>query len=172
MVTDQIAVMNSNFAPHAISFTLVGTDRTINANWSLDGSELQMKRALRKGPYSALNLYFQKSLSGALGYCYFPDRVVPGSADFYYDGCTIQYNTVPGGNLTNYNEGKTATHEIGHWFGLFHTFQGNSCEGRGDMIKDTPQQLNATRGCPVGRDSCPTVAGLDPIWNYMDYSYE
>jgi hypothetical protein len=57
-------------------------------------------------------------------------------------------------------------------FGLLHTFQGNSCSGSGDSIADTPQQISATSGCPIGRDSCPSVAGLDPIHNYMDYSYE
>jgi hypothetical protein len=39
------------------------------------------------------------------------------------------------------------------------------------MIPDTPAQSTPTSGCPVGRDSCP-AAGLDPIHNYMDYSYD
>ena len=82
-----------------------------------------MKKALRKGTYRALNIYFLYSLGGNLGYCYFPTSVTTGSNDFYYDGCSILYTTVPGGSLANFNQGKTATHEVGHWSGLLHTFR-------------------------------------------------
>lgn len=163
--------MNAAYAPHGISFVLKGTDRTINSNWANDNSELAMKKALRKGTYRSLNLYFLKSLSGNLGYCYFPASVTSGSNDFYYDGCSILYSTVPGGTTTNYNYGQTVTHEVGHWFGLYHTFQGG-CTGNGDYVSDTPAQASASSGCPVGRDSCPSQSGVDPIHNYMDYSYE
>lgn len=68
MLTDQLAVMNKDYAPQGISFTLKGTDRTINSNWASDGAELAMKKALRKGTYRSLNLYFLKSLGdGNLG---------------------------------------------------------------------------------------------------------
>jgi len=172
MLSDQLSVMNQLYSPYGITFTLAGTDKTVNSNWASDGAELTMKKSLRKGDYKALNIYFQKSIGGNLGYCYFPDTVTSGSDDFYYDGCSILYTSVPGGSATNYNLGKTVVHEVGHWFGLLHTFQGNSCSGSGDQIADTPQQLSSTSGCPTGRDSCPNQTGLDPIHNYMDYSYD
>ncbi|KAB5530383.1 extracellular metalloprotease [Coniochaeta sp. 2T2.1] len=171
MLTDQLAVLNSAYAPHGISFTLKGTDRTVNANWASDGSELAMKKALRKGTYRALNLYFLKDLGSNLGYCYFPTTVRSGSNDFYYDGCSILSSSLPGGSTANYNLGGTTTHEVGHWFGLYHTFQGG-CTGSGDSVSDTPAQASASSGCPTGRDSCPSQTGLDPIHNYMDYSYD
>jgi len=168
-LAQQLIVLNNAFAPHGIHFNLRGTDRTINASWAIDGDEIAMKRALRKGGYSALNLYFQQAVGGNLGYCTLPTTVRSGSTAFIRDGCSILYSTTPGGSTPRYNLGQTSTHEVGHWFGLFHTFQGG-CTGAGDSIADTPAQATASDGCPVGRDSCPNAAGLDPIHNYMDYS--
>ncbi|KAL9004588.1 MAG: hypothetical protein Q9188_002597 [Gyalolechia gomerana] len=88
------------------------------------------------------------------------------------DGCNVLAATMPGGAMQDYNQGKTAVHEVGHWFGLLHTFEGNSCAStdKGDFVDDTPQEMTATDGCPAGKDSCPGSKGLDPIGNYMDYS--
>ncbi|KAF6828766.1 metalloprotease [Colletotrichum plurivorum] len=170
MLSDQLAVLNSDYAPHGVSFNLVETTRTINPTWAADGNEMAMKRALRKGGYNALNLYFLRDIGGPFGYCYFPTtKPAAGSTNMIRDGCTILSSTVPGGSEVNYNLGKTATHEVGHWLGLYHTFQGG-CTGSGDMVSDTPAQASFSTGCPVGRDSCPSQAGLDPIHNYMDYS--
>ncbi|KAK3377624.1 hypothetical protein B0H63DRAFT_451492 [Podospora didyma] len=173
MLNNQLSVMNAAYAPHDIAFVLKGTDYTVNANWATDGNgyELTMKKALRKGTYKTLNLYFLKDMGSNFGYCYFPTTVTTGSNNFYLDGCSILYTTVPGGSATNYNLGHTVTHEVGHWFGLYHTFQGG-CTGSGDGVADTPAQASATSGCPASRDSCPSVAGTDPFHNYMDYSYD
>ncbi|OAQ88042.1 metalloprotease 1 protein [Purpureocillium lilacinum] len=169
-IDKQMQVLNDNFAPSGIAFTLKDVDWTVNTNWARDRDSLNMKKKLRKGTYASLNLYYQTEVSGNLGVCYYPTTAQPGTTAFYQDGCTILFTSVPGGSATGYNEGKTTTHEVGHWFGLIHTFEGG-CNA-GDEVDDTPAQASATSGCPTGRDSCPNQAGLDPIHNYMDYSYD
>ncbi|KXJ85373.1 hypothetical protein Micbo1qcDRAFT_128152 [Microdochium bolleyi] len=171
-LTRQLTAMNTAFQPHGIQFKLLGTDYTINKLWARDQRPKLMRKALRKGSYKTLNIYFQKALVDQnLGYCYYPSGPpAAGTQAFYLDGCSIDSATLPGGSYTGYNLGLTAVHEIGHWFGLLHTFEGQKCSGRGDYVPDTPTQISASVGCPVGRDSCPGIEGVDPIHNYMDYS--
>jgi hypothetical protein len=160
----------------AISFNLRGTDFTVNNAWAAasagSSAELQMKQALKKGSYGQLDLYFLSDLGGGLlGFCYFP-VASPSTRDRQLDGCINLADSLPGGSATNYNEGATAVHEVGHWFGLYHVFQGESCSGNGDFVSDTPIQRVATSGCPASQDSCPNSAGADSIHNFMDYSYD
>ena len=71
-----------------------------------------------------------------------------------------------------YNLGRTGTHEVGHYFGLDHVF--NGC-GAGDGIADTPPQSNPNYGCPsVNLTTCAnsadnTCSTPDFWFNYMDY---
>ncbi|KAK6522754.1 hypothetical protein TWF281_002190 [Arthrobotrys megalospora] len=173
-VQNQFKVMNENFAPTGVTFDLKTVTHTEDRAWALSGrgstAELTMKKTLRKGGYGDLNIYIRPLRGGLLGYCTFPETITEGSDKFFLDGCDVLFSSVPGGATVPYNEGKTATHEVGHWFGLFHTFQGG-CSG-GDLVDDTPAQGSATSGCPIGKDTCrgDQYPGLDPIHNYMDYS--
>ncbi len=166
-ISNQIAVLNHDYANSGLSFILAATDYTTNSNWFTSvgpdsASQTTMKKQLRQGDANALNIYsvgFQSgSGAGLLGYSTFPSSYASNSSD---DGVVILYSSVPGGSTTNYNLGQTVTHEVGHWVGLYHTFQGG-CSGSGDLVSDTPPESSPASGCPTGRDSC-SGDGLDPI---------
>lgn len=167
----QFDVLRDTFSPYSIELRYAGSTTTVNSGWANDanGQEMDMKKSLRRGDYRTLNFYILDALTDASGYCYLPTEAPEGSDAFYIDGCSLTRDAVPGGA---YGQGKIATHEAGHWFGLWHTFDGDSCTGEGDQVDDTPAQSGPSGGCPTGRDSCPDLPGVDPIHNYMDYSVE
>jgi hypothetical protein len=177
-INDQLQVMNIGFGGFeggvatGFRFTLAGITRTANTEWYLAGpttsGERAMKRALKRGGDNTLNVYL--TTAGVyLGWAYFPN--VTENATRYLDGIVVDWESMVGTSDRyegRFDEGKTATHEAGHWLHLHHTFNGG-CNNWGDYVDDTPPQRVPTSRCPIGQDTC-SEPGLDPIHNYMDYS--
>lgn len=156
----------------------VSVDYTVNDTWALCGAgkqcESDYKAALHHGTYADLNLYYLSDLYenfGVLGFALFPVSEVDEAA-LSLDGVVNLAGTLPGAEVAEYNQGLMTIHEVGHWLGLFHTFEGKSCTGEGDLVADTPQQAEETTGCPASSDTCPDSPGLDAIHNHMDYTVD
>jgi hypothetical protein len=178
-INDQIRVLNQTYggaeggAQTGFTFRLADVTRTDNAHWyaAKSGAETQFKKALKRGNDGDMNVY---STSGDiyLGWAYYPP-ITESKNQAYLDGIVIDWRTVPGASDAYegaYDLGETLTHEAGHWLNLAHTFEGG-CSEPGDFVADTPPMSEPTGGCPIGKDTCPQP-GLDPIHNYMDYSFD
>ncbi len=178
-IDEQMTVLNLAFAgfyggvKSGFKFELAGVTRTDNAEWFYAGiggsGERPMKRALHRGGFETLNVY-STTAGPYLGWAYLPG--LPDS-QLYLDGIVSDWAAMPGTSdqyAGAYDLGLTLVHEAGHWVNLEHTFFGG-CNAKGDFVDDTPAMKVPTNGCPIGKDTC-AEPGLDPIHNYMDYSYD
>lgn len=191
VIEEQIQVLNLSYAgffggaDSGIRFKLKKVDRTDNAAWHAAGpesaEEAEMKRALKRGKPDELDLYLTSG-GGYAGWAFSPDIVQ--ESQHVLDGVVVAWVTLPGGPVPGFDLGHTATHEVGHWFGLLHTFHPgefpgapSGCSGEGDGVDDTPAHDlfsdpgTVTGPCGEGSDSCP-AAGVDPIHNFMTYSFD
>jgi hypothetical protein len=181
-LNDQLTVLNNGYAGTApggagantpFRFVLGGIDRTVNRKWFSmtlgSRAEAEAKRALHVGDARTLNFYTAGLGPSDLGWATFPQDY---AANPLMDGVVCLWESLPNNYRPTwpYNDGDTGTHEVGHWLGAYHTFQGG-CTSPGDSVDDTPFEASPASGCPTGRDTC-AAAGLDPIENFMDYSYD
>lgn len=139
-----------------------------NDTWFADGG--QYWNALAWDTRSYVNVYTNDA-GGSLGYV--PGVPQAGGVGLPSDRIVLYWQVV-GKNApygAPYDKGRTATHEFGHYLGLYHTFQGScgalGCNSGGDLICDTTEESSPTFGCPAVKSSCTP---FDPVNNYMDYT--
>ena len=152
MIDDQIGVLNAAFADTGFSFTLVDTQRHESKSHYTGcyNQDAGMKSTYAVDPANNLNIYTCSPSGGILGWAYFPNAA---PQDDSIHGVVLLDESLPGGSAAPYNLGDTGTHEVGHYLGLYHTFQ-DGCSGEGDRVDDTPAEASPAYGCPVGRDTC------------------
>ncbi len=177
-LNSQIATLNAAYNGRGFTFVRGTTDRTNNSTWYTmqpgTTAEQQAKYHFTgmaaNNPNYVLNFYTAAPGGGLLGWATFPWNLAGNPR---MDGVVVLHSSVNGGSAAPYNLGDTGTHEVGHWLGLYHTFQGGCGTGNnttsGDRVSDTWAEASAASGCPTGRDTC-SYSGLDPITNFMDYT--
>ena len=119
-------------------------------------------------PDNYFNIWICRLSNNILGYSTFPQ-----DGEETAQGVVVDYRTLPGGSFTDYNSGKSATHETGHYFNLYHIWgdDDGACTGT-DYVDDTPNQADATTGCYTGikTDNCTQTGNGILYQDYMDYS--
>ena len=174
IIYEQTEVLNDHYNDLGYYFTVGSIDSAMNAGWyyatdshkfetgqwSNDDQYLAMAQVMTVDVPTSVNFFWTgATLTSGLG-------VYPWSFDEYDSrhGLFCANYTFPGSDGT-FSEGITGVHEVGHYFGLHHTFE-NGCSNPGDEVDDTPYQNEPNFGCPSSNYSC---GSYDDIGNFMDY---
>ena len=152
----------------------------ITRTYSADGNigDDRVKDLIKWDQDKYLNIWVCTNANGAGGYAYLPcsggavDGIVIRNAQFGSIGTSC------GANLCI----RSLTHEIGHYFGLPHTWGGSNTPGLAsncgidDGIADTPNTIGSQSGCATAYGTGTVLTSFNPcgplanVQNYMDYS--
>ena len=170
--------LNQGYQETPFRFYIHQVEYTDNAEWYErcglnSANETAMKQRLAVDPEHVLNLYICKPEggtvpSGTVGYGYYPWK---SPEKLYMHGVVLHPRALPmEGAIPERNRGMTLVHEVGHYLGLYHTFDGGCGDVDGDFVDDTPPQGGPTMKCNMGYDSCPGATGADDVANFMNYT--
>jgi PKD repeat protein len=189
LIQSQIDILNEDFralagSPGAdgtdsrIQFALASTDPAGNPTTGIvryvddvafEDSSQSFKKELSWDTNRYFNMFTFEAGNGLLGEATFPAQ----SAGLPEDGIVVNWQTF-GRNapLEPYDQGRTTTHEVGHYLGLYHTFQ-SGCDQAdpytsGDRIADTPDEAQQHFGCDPGTTTCGSPDAIDNYMNYTD----
>ncbi len=153
-------------------------------SWSTTDINDVLKPRTQWNPEKYLNIWIVNfSRTNLLGYAQFPSTsglsgLNQNEGTATTDGVVIGYRFfgssdyfANGTYASNYDKGRTTSHEVGHWLGLRHIWGDGGCDVD-DFCLDTPNAGQENEGCPIDVDSCPTSPGMDMIENYMDYTFD
>ncbi len=163
-----------------------GIDRVTKtaANYATMAATEALKTATQWDPTKYFNIwtvYFSDvtttEMYGTLGYAQFPSTsglsgLASNGGSASTDGLVVDYrcfgssDIASGPYFTGYDKGRTATHEIGHCFGLIHIWGDANCGD--DYCADTPTAHTSNFGCPTVTNC--TSTGNEMVQNYMDYT--
>ncbi|MBC8375431.1 MAG: zinc metalloprotease [FCB group bacterium] len=179
-INNQIVVLNNAYSQYGINFWLHSADTINDDNFYYHVLELfyesQLKAQYAADPEHTLNIYTVGVLQEpGETFEYFGISTFPWdyNQSHHMNGVMLKYTTLPGGTETGYNEGDTGTHEVGHYLGLWHTFQ-LGCASPGDEVGDTPKQADGPNkwDCTDSLNTCVDfpVDFTDPVHNFMNYT--
>ena len=150
------------------------TRKSVASSFSFDNNYYAASGEPAWDPTKYLNVWIGKFTDNTLlGFAYLPD-----TAGSNFDGLCISYTAfgTTGTATAPFNKGRTATHEIGHYFGLDHPWgtDGSACNSaaNSDGVADTPATNNPYYGCPTFPDNtnaCTTTTNGSLFMDYMDY---
>ncbi|HAA10860.1 MAG TPA: hypothetical protein DCE41_03845 [Cytophagales bacterium] len=168
------------YDPNGVELPEPGINRVDGgrSSWTRNLVESRLKPDTQWDPEQYFNVWtvnFGGESSDLLGYAQFPSlsdlEGIPrsgGAADT--DGVVCRYNSFGStGNVdAPYDQGRTMTHEVGHWLGLRHIWGDGDCTVD-DFCDDTPLAAAPNYSC-VANNSCTGSEESDMIENYMDYT--
>lgn len=186
-ITSQFTVLNDDFRGRnggvdtEVEFCLAGIYRTAHMTLGNAGSgnNRKLKELTHEDSHRFLNCWVVNSINDGdwFGLSSFPKDF---ATEPELDGVVIAHDcfgiTGTARKNTPHHLGKIATHEFGHWLGLYHVFQGRcedaaDCAEEGDGCCDTPPQWRALRRCEARNTCHKDVPDLDdPLENYMGYA--